>query len=114
MRGRRLRQIAMETWSETETRKRFLSPGRAKGAGGFQGTDGQVCAHAPQTMKPAGPAAWSRGAEQHPKGRSSDLRLIASVGRPSHSQTNGGGIARALTEYSSGPVPDSHRLPILI
>ena len=44
-------------------------------------------------------------------GRSSDLRLVTMLGRPSHNYRCSGNMPEPLAEYSSGPVPDSHRLP---
>src|SRR6186997_1563290 len=64
------------------------------------------------TEKTAGRVACVRGAERNATGRSSDLRLIANLAKPSREQSSQWRRGReTLTEYSSGPVPDSHRLP---
>jgi hypothetical protein len=47
----------------------------------------------------------------HTTGRSSDLRLVTMFRRPSHNRCCSGSKPGPLAEYSSGPVPDSHRLP---
>lgn len=44
-------------------------------------------------------------------GRSSDLRLVTRFRRPSRSLRRSGSVPGPLADYSSGSVPDSHRLP---
>src|SRR5436190_15217705 len=76
-----------------------------------RGRTGRACARA-QLEGTAGPVAWVRGTERSATGRSSDLRLITSLAKPSRDALSQWRRGReTLTEYSSGPVPDSHRLP---